>query len=238
MLYQKLGSNLPEVLENDGETWNLAQSGGADMNRSQQSSTGLPDRRSSSPSVSNGLGTKINSLRLAHRYTLRTVSERTGISVAMLSMIERGKSNPSIGTLHAIADVLDVSMSELFHGAESKQDPSSDVVRAIAQEVIETSRGVARRLLIHDPSHGFEMAENRYEAGTASAPTPIYHQGFEFGFLLEGELEVQIGDRVHLLRAGDAIRLESSEPHRFRNRGRHPARSIWVNLAPRSTGMS
>jgi transcriptional regulator with XRE-family HTH domain len=156
----------------------------------------------------------------------------------MISMIERGKSNPSIGTLHAIADALDVSMSELFHAAEPIQDPTSDVVRAIAQDVIETSSGVARRLLIHDPTHGFEMAENRYEAGTASAPAPIYHQGFEFGFLLEGELEVEIGNRVHRLRAGDAIRLESSEPHRFRNRGRHPARTIWVNLAPRSTGKS
>jgi uncharacterized cupin superfamily protein len=85
-------------------------------------------------------------------------------------------------------------------------------------------------LLIRDPENGYEMAENRYEAGTGSAPSAVHHSGVEFGFLLEGELEVTIGDRIHRLSAGDAVHFASSMPHRFRNRGPHPARTIWVNV--------
>lgn len=180
--------------------------------------------------LGNNLGAQIHRLRQARKFTLQRVSDRTGVSVPMLSMIERGRSNPSIGTLHAIADALDVSMSDLFHAAERTSDLSRDIVRAVSQEVIETASGVTRRLLITDPENGFEMAENRYETGTASAPSAIHHSGVEFGFLLEGELEVTIGDRVHLLSAGDAVHITSSMPHRFRNRGPHPARTIWVNV--------
>jgi len=177
------------------------------------------------------LGAQIHRIRQARRFTLRAVAERTGVSVPMLSMIERGRSNPSIGTLHAIADAMNISMSDLFHAAERADTASPGIIRAFNQHVIQTAPGVARRVLISDPDHGYEMAENRYDAGTASAPSAIHHSGVEFGFLLEGELEVMIGDRAHLLRAGDSIHFDSSQPHRFRNLGPHPARTIWVNLS-------
>jgi transcriptional regulator with XRE-family HTH domain len=176
------------------------------------------------------LGGQIHQLRRRRRYTLQQVSDRTGVSVAMLSMIERGRSNPSIGTLHAVADALGVPMSELFHGVEAPAPEEPDVLRAIRQEVMETVPGVTRRVIISDPQRGYEFVENRYVAGTASAPSPVRHGGHEFGFVLEGELEVTIAARTHLLRAGDAVRLDSSRPHRFRNPGPHLARTIWVNL--------
>lgn len=193
------------------------------------------DGLAASNDLGNNLGRQIYKLRQAHSLPLRTVSQRTGVSAAMLSLIERGRSNPSIGTLQAIADALNVPMSELFHAAERAGPSSSDVVRAQAQEVIETADGVTRRLLVSDPTRGFEMTENRYGPGTATSSAPVHHHGIEFGFVLEGELEVTIGDRVHLLRSGDAVHLNSVEPHMFRNTGKHPARTIWVNLGAEGT---
>src|SRR6266851_2266614 len=71
----------------------------------------------------------------------------------------------------------------------------------------------------------------RLAAMRSSHGAPLHHQGFEFGFVLEGQLEVTVGDRVHVARTGDAIRLDSSLPHRFRNPGPHTTRTLWVNIS-------
>lgn len=186
--------------------------------------------------LGNQLGERIHALRRERGYTLSQVSKRTGVSIAMLSMIERGHSNPSIGTLHAIADALGVTMSQLFHAIAQAGGEESIVRRAAEQEVIRTSSGVERRIILNDPQRGYELAENRYDPGTASAPGPLHHQGFEFGFVLEGELEVTVDGRAHVAHAGDAIRLDSSHAHRFRNPGTHHTRTLWVNLTPRPEG--
>ncbi len=180
--------------------------------------------------ISNRLGERVQAIRRQRGFILREVSERTGVSIAMLSMIERGRSNPSIGTLHALADAFGIRMSELLHSIEPP-DKRSMIRRAENQDVIRGAEGVERRILIDDPDRGFELAENRYEPGTASARAPLHHLGFEFGLVLEGQLEVTVGDRVHLARTGDAIQLDSSRPHRFRNPGPHVTRTLWVNIS-------
>jgi transcriptional regulator with XRE-family HTH domain len=185
--------------------------------------------RATAGHLSNRLGERVLGLRRQRGLMLRQVSERTGVSVAMLSMIERGRSNPSIGTLHALADAFGVRMSELLHSIEPP-DQHSIVRRAENQEVIRAGSGVERRIMIGDTARGYELAENRYEPGTASNRAPLHHQGYEFGFVLEGQLEVTVGDRVYVARTGDAIQLDSSLPHRFRNPGPHVTRTLWVNI--------
>jgi transcriptional regulator with XRE-family HTH domain len=194
--------------------------------------------RATAEELGNQLGRRVNALRRRRSYTLSNISQRTGVSVAMLSMIERGRSNPSIGTLHAIADALGVPMADLFHTIDLVTTDGEErvAVRADAQEVISTTGGVERRVILSDRGRGYEFAENRYDPGTASAPAPLHHQGYEFGFVLEGELEVMVDGRVHLIRAGDAARLDSSRPHRFRNPGPHHTRTLWVNLLVPSEG--
>lgn len=182
--------------------------------------------------ISNRLGERVLAIRKQRGFMLREVAEKTGVSIAMLSMIERGRSNPSIGTLHALAGAFGVRMSELLHSVEPPDD-SSIVRRAENQEVIRGAAGVERRIMIDDPQRGYELAENRYEPGTASARAPLHHQGYEFGFVLEGQLEVTVGDRVHVARTGDAIRLDSNLPHRFRNPHEETAEFI-VTITPPS----
>ena len=181
--------------------------------------------------LSGRLGERALTIRKQRGFMLREVSERTGVSIAMLSMIERGRSTPSIGTLHALADAYGIQMSEFLHSLEPP-DGQSIIRRAESQEVIRTAPGVDRRIMIGDTERGYELAENRYEPGTSSSRAPLHHQGFEFGFVLEGQLEVTVGDRVHVARTGDAIRLDSSLPHRFRNPGPHATRTLWVNISP------
>jgi transcriptional regulator with XRE-family HTH domain len=185
--------------------------------------------RTAAENLSNRLGERVLAIRRQRGFMLREVAARTGVSIAMLSMIERGRSNPSIGTLHALADAFGVRMSELLQSIEPP-DQDSIIRRSENQEVIRATAGVERRIRIDDPERGYELAENRYEPGTASSPVPLHHQGYEFGFVLEGQLEVTVEDRVHVARTGDSIKLDSNLPHRFRNPGPHVTRTLWVNI--------
>jgi uncharacterized cupin superfamily protein len=56
----------------------------------------------------------------------------------------------------------------------------------------------------------------------------LRHDNYEYGYLLEGELEVTVGFDVFTLRAGEAIGFDSAIPHLFKNLGSVPARGIWV----------
>jgi transcriptional regulator with XRE-family HTH domain len=55
----------------------------------------------------------------------------------------------------------------------------------------------------------------------------LQHAGYEYGYLLEGELEVTVGFDSFVLHAGDAVGFDSAVPHLFRNPGAIPARGIW-----------
>jgi transcriptional regulator with XRE-family HTH domain len=173
------------------------------------------------------LGTRIRTLRLERRRTLRQLADATGLSVSMVSMLERGRANPSIGTLVATAAALGVPMTSLFGDAAGRASP---VIPLGRQPVMRTRRGVRRRLVIRDPGTNIEVAENTYAPGTASADVPIRHIGREMGLLLEGVLAVQVGGERYTLHPGDAVVIDSARPHRFVNVGRRMARTIWINV--------
>lgn len=177
------------------------------------------------------LGARIRHTRTEHRLTLMEVASRTGLSVSMISALERGVTNASIGTLIAVANALGVSLVELF-GMDDRQGPSP-VIRADDQPIVQSVNGFRRRLVYRDQGRGIEMAHNQYDPGALSAHRPLRHGGFEFGLLLEGELEVELNGQVHHLRQGDAMAYPSNTPHRISNPGKKTSQTIWVNLYQR-----
>lgn len=173
------------------------------------------------------VGTRIRLLRLKRHRTLKHLADDTGLSLSMISMVERGRANPSIGTLVAIAAALGIPMVSLFGDAARTANP---VIRAADQPVVTTRRGVRRRLLIREPDANIEVAENTYAPGTASADVPVRHLGKEMGIVLDGALAVEVGGERYLLHPGDAVVLDSPKPHRFVNAGRRVARTLWINV--------
>jgi DNA-binding XRE family transcriptional regulator/mannose-6-phosphate isomerase-like protein (cupin superfamily) len=79
-------------------------------------------------------------------------------------------------------------------------------------------------------SDHLDFMEIVYPPGSSSTTDGrmLRHDDYEYGYLLEGELQVTLGFDVFMLRAGEAIGLDSSVPHLFRNLGTTPARGIWV----------
>jgi transcriptional regulator with XRE-family HTH domain len=175
------------------------------------------------------IGRRIRSLRQSRNLTLQMVAERTGLSASLISMVERGLTAPSIGTLVAVAAAFGVNMADLMN-VEAPND-SDPVTRLEAQPTYETTQGVVRRVVLRDQTRGFEWAVNEYEPGTASAPMPTHHAGYEYGLVVEGELTVELEDAEHVMRPGDAISYYSGVPHRLRNDSDRHVRTVWLNFA-------
>lgn len=174
------------------------------------------------------LGQRIRSLRQGRGLTLSELSERTGISVSMLSMVERGQANPTVGTLIAVAAALEVDMADLF--GVSTANETSPVTRREEQRIVHAATGFTRRLLVHDRVRGIEMVLNHYEPGAHSNPVPSKHHGYEFGVVLSGSLHVELDGVVYRLEEGDSIAYPSATPHRSWNEGDDVTTTVWVNL--------
>jgi transcriptional regulator with XRE-family HTH domain len=160
--------------------------------------------------------------------TLQGLAMASGLSPSMLSLVERGRASPSIGSLIVIANALRVTMSDLM-----VTEPTPDtklVVRAAEQRVVETARHVIRRLIREDRTRGISVAINEYAPHTGSNERPISHNGFEYGFVLEGTLTIEVDGVEYQLKSGDLISYSSRRPHKIWNHGRQKVRTLWFNL--------
>jgi transcriptional regulator with XRE-family HTH domain len=174
------------------------------------------------------IGVRIRGARIARAMTLQALADVSGLSPSMLSLVERGRASPSIGSLIVIASALGVAMSDLI--VDDSSTAENAVVRPADQRVIETAQHVVRRLLREDRARAVSVAINEYAPKTASAPAPLSHAGFEYGFVLEGELTVEIDGNTHRLEKGDLISYSSRRQHRIWNHGKRLARTLWFNL--------
>lgn len=174
------------------------------------------------------IGARIRQFRIQKALTLQALGRVTGLSPSMLSLVERGKTSPSIGTLIVVCSALEVHMSDLV--AIEDRTARDPVSRLGEQPVFQTSAGVRRRVLRADHVRGVEIAVNEYAPDTGNAAGPVHHAGFEYGIVLEGRLTVEVDGTQHVLQPGDMISYESSRDHRIWNDGSARARALWVNL--------
>lgn len=174
------------------------------------------------------MGARVRSLRKQQNLTLKSLADRTGVSVSMLSMVERGLASASVGTLVSVSTALGVHMSELF--APGDETDRSPVTRAEEQVTVTSGTGGEQRIAYRDARSGVELAVRQYLPGGASATVPEHTDGREVAVLISGELTVELDGDAHVLRPGDAIAYLASRPHRLVNHGAEPVRAIWLTL--------
>lgn len=198
------------------------------------------------------VGERIREARLRHGMSLRALARAVGVSASLISQIETGKSRPSVSTLYAITRALEISVEDVFDGAEAGAAPDAGplsgavfqavhgvtqpaghrigpIVRPEAREVLQLDSGVTWERLGHLPGTRIDFLLVTYAPGGSSSGGDqlMRHSGLEYGFLLEGELTLTLGFEEHLLRPGDAVSFPSSTPHRYRNDGVVPAVGVW-----------
>ena len=140
------------------------------------------------------IGPKIKHTRLLKGLTLRDLADAAGCSELLLSKIENGRANPSLKMIHRVASALGTPVAGLFqHGG----DPDDVVLRRGKRPVVETDQirrgeGVQLEALIPSASgHLLSGYINHIEPGGGSDGV-IQHEGEEFGYVLEGQIELNV----------------------------------------------
>ncbi|MEI6404021.1 MAG: XRE family transcriptional regulator, partial [Actinomycetota bacterium] len=170
------------------------------------------------------IGGRIRELRKAHGRTLNDVASAVGISVSYLSQIERDVSRLPIGVLKNIADTLGVHMNWFFHAGGEGPDDERDVIVRVGnrRNLTFTGLGITEELLSPNLSGPLELLISTIHPG---ADSEFYaHDGAEAGMVMNGTLELWVGDRQFTLEAGDSFAFTSTEPHRCANRGSQPVK--------------
>lgn len=163
------------------------------------------------------LGIKIREKRTKMGLSLRKAAALSGITPSMLSQIENGGANPSISTLRAVADVLELALYELFKDEEA----SDPIVKAAERRIIgdKNEKGTHYELLTKDTKGEIEFCQMTVDAGYSSYSAPISHAGEETAIVLSGKARLILSDKTYELFEGDSLRIEKNTPHIWHNAG-------------------
>lgn len=163
------------------------------------------------------LGLRLKQLRTRQGLSQRQLARNSGVSNATISLIEHGRTDPSMGLLKRVLDAMGVSFAEFF-ASDTRQSEQYFYVRDELSEI--GSGPISYRQVGADLSESnLQILFERYEPGADTGQSMLSHEAEEGGIILQGRLEIRVADHVRTLSAGDAYRFNSRLPHRFRNTG-------------------
>jgi transcriptional regulator with XRE-family HTH domain len=164
------------------------------------------------------LGERVRGLRQERGLTLRQLASRAGISVSMLSSVERGDKAPTVVVLDKIATGLHLKLVDLLAG---QADGRVVVRRAAEQDVVHEPGGWSRTILTPViPGLNFELVRSTLPPGADPGEYPAYAPGsHEYVVVQHGTLRLRIEDRTLELHAGDSVYFAADAVHRYSNPG-------------------
>lgn len=187
------------------------------------------------------LGERIRRLRLKKSMGLVELGRHTGLSASFLSQLETGRVVPTLRNLARIAMVFSKDLSYFF-----ESEPI-----AIFRVHRKKDRVRMPQTGVEPPTYTFEslgyMVPDRhmdpYFAEFVPLPAQVepkshMHGGFEFLYVLSGELVLRHGDQEATLGPGDAVYFDSATPHSYRCAGSKPAEALIVTIHMQSAGQS
>ena len=189
----------------------------------------IPTRSPLSLADGNGsidVGARLRMLRAGAGLSIRALAEMSGLNVNTLSLIENGKSSPSVSTLQQLAGALGVPVTEFF---VTEQGTNTVVYQKDGER--------PRALFEHGSMEDLGAGMSRFgaeplivtlEAKADSGKNPIVHTGREFVYCLEGHVAYTVDTETYVLEPGDSLLFEAYLPHRWRNSDATPSRVLLV----------
>lgn len=197
--------------------------------------------------MDNTIGARIRKTREDRGLSLRALASAWGFSASFLSQVERGTSSPSIVSLMALCEILKVRIGELLpeHGVSDSENEQAELLSAPRQqsELIPVPCPILRKdecPTIRIPSSEVEyswlsgpLRGNPIEVVIGELPPflehPIQtHVGEEFGYILEGEVDVIIDGVTYGLLPGDSYSINGEQPHGFKA-GEKGVKILWYH---------
>jgi transcriptional regulator with XRE-family HTH domain len=180
------------------------------------------------------IGNKVRELRQKNRFTLQDLAWKTGLSKPFLSQIENDHVIPPIATLLKLARALSVGMGFFFQdeiGSEkisiTRQGERVTVERRPHQEKGEVDY-IYVALETKKTNKNMEPFLVEFPVRSSEDMVFMSHEGEEFLYVTEGQVEFRSVDRVEELGPGDSIYFESDLSHAFRCVSEEPAKALAV----------
>ncbi len=161
------------------------------------------------------VGQKLRELRMNQGLSLRALAELSGLNVNTLSLVENGKSSPSVSTLQQMAQALKIPIAAFF-----ETEPEEQKVIFTPANLRPLSNFGSTRL----ENLGKDFVGNRVQPfiivlqpGIGSGDREIVHTGYEFVFCLDGCIRYQVEEEEFYLNPGDSLLFEAHLPHTWEN---------------------
>lgn len=181
------------------------------------------------------IGARLLALRQAAGLSQRQLAERAGVPHAQISIIENNRSSPSVATMRKILSGLNVTLADFFDPERSAPEGpffgEGDLVdltsRLTVANAPDAKGGMTFRQIGDARRHNLQILHESYEIGADTGETRLEHFSNEGGYVIEGALEVTVGDEVRILKPGQSYLFDSRIPHRFRNV--HSGRTVVIS---------
>lgn len=183
------------------------------------------------------IGNRIKELRKEANLTLKQLGKATELSAPLISKIENGLAMPSIPTLRLIADALKVNTGYFFRDEE---ETGYVISPQGSRKIVVSERGPARKI-----SYELELlAEGMVNPFMEPAIVTLMgkdqdkeielatHEGQESMYVIEGRMELTLGEKKYTLKKGDAAYWNGSVPHKGISLSKKPAKTLNVHLVP------
>ena len=172
------------------------------------------------------VGGRLRQLRTERGKSMRALARASGLSTNALSMIERGRTSPSVSTLYKLAEALEVPITAFFR----LEPPKQDIVfrHASERKRVDFPNGVWEGLGGESFTGRMEPFMLTLEHGGESGPFGMLHTGNEFVMCLDGQIEYEVEDHKFTLNPGDSLIFAAQLRHRWRNVGEDTAAAIIV----------
>lgn len=174
------------------------------------------------------IGNKIRMRRRIRKLSLQEVADASGISIGLISQIERGASTPSLRSLQQICGALSMPIAWLFEANSSSSDEVI-VTRSSRRRLDLGRNGMMKELLSPDSVPEIQMIRILIQPKGFSGEKPYNAEtGAKCGIVLSGTLGLELQGVTYTISTGDSFAFDATKMHRFWCVGTSPVELIWV----------
>ena len=175
------------------------------------------------------IGSRLHMVRMSKGLSQRELAKRVGVTNSTSSLIEQNKVSPSVSSLKKVLDGIPISLADFFtldlagdandgpyYGTDDLPDVGNNDIHYF---LVGKRRGNRQMCILREVM----------PPGTDTGDAMLSHDGEEGGVIVQGQVEITVGERVKVLGPGEAYYFESRTPHRFRNVGGDDAIIVSAN---------
>ncbi len=167
-------------------------------------------------------GDQIKTLRESHDWSVEALAKATGQTPEFVKQVEADVLSPPVSFLVSLAGALKIDPGTFLHKEEKA---------AIRDQRAKTFHKRTRNYFYETLTPGAENSHLRafmvtIEPQHAHKPVEYKHEGEEFIFVMEGDLEFTLGGKVHVLKEGECIHFNSDTPHKLKSLSNDPTRCL------------